>query len=252
MHKHHMLRLASAAGAALILLVAAGAAHAAALRCPVTHAQLRNALVAADTADSSGFDNHYWGVVVNHEGVVCAVAFSGRGSSEQWIASRQIAAAKAFTAYGLSLDIGTGTGAFSTAQLYNLVQPGNIVAGAPLFGLAGGNELDSAAAYGGDFHLFGTPSDPMVGHRVGGTITFGGGLALYFGTYRGGGLGISGDTACSDHSVAWRTRKILGLEQPNASDKLTIATQTAPLDGHPNCFNATPDNTKGIIFPHQP
>jgi hypothetical protein len=39
----------------------------------------------------------------------------------------------------------------------------------------------------------------MIGHRIGGTITFGGGLALYTnkGTTAVGGIGLSGDTACA-------------------------------------------------------
>jgi hypothetical protein len=44
----------------------------------------------------------------------------------------------------------------------------------PLFGLDGGNVLNSTLAYQGDYTLFGTPLDPMIGQRVGGTITFGG------------------------------------------------------------------------------
>ena len=84
--------------------------------------------------------------------------------------------------------------------------------GNPLFGLAGGNVLDSNAAYKGDYGKFGSANDPMVGARVGGTISFGGGLGLYSGGSNAvGGLGLSGDTACADHSTAWRTRINLGL-----------------------------------------
>lgn len=243
MNRYHLLRSALAASTSFALLAMTGAANAASPHCRVTYAALKKALGDADTADSTGFNNHYWGVVVNQEGVVCAVAYSGSTVQAQWIASRQIAAAKSFTAYGLSLDIGTGTGAFSTANLYEKVQPGITTEVAPLFGLAGGNVLDSAAAYKGQFHLFGTANDPMVGERVGGTITFGGGLALYDGTGRVGGLGISGDTACADHSVAWRTRKGLNLEPPGLPDKLTFATVADPLNGHPHCHND--DDTQG-------
>ncbi len=238
MNKHHLLRAALAASTALALVTVTAAANAASPHCPVTHAQLKAKLVAADSADSTGFDNHYWGVVVNSEGVVCAVAYSGSSVQSQWIASRQIAAAKAFTAYGLSLDIGAaGTSAFSTAQFYNLVQPGINTGVAPLYGLAGGNVLESAAAYKGQFRLFGTANDPMVGERVGGTISFGGGVALYSGNIRVGGLGISGDTACADHSVAWRTRESLGLVPAGTPDMLTFATVADPLNGHPRCHN---------------
>jgi len=214
--------------------------------CPVAYSQLKTALVAADTADASGFNNHFWAVVVNRAGVVCAVAFSGPDTGSQWLSSRQIAAAKAFTANGLSLTIGTaGTGALSTAQLYQFVQPDNVNVANPLYGLAGGNVLDSQAAYQGDYQAFGTRYDPMIGQRVGGTITFGGGLGLYQGNTVVGGIGLSGDTACADHSVAWRTRSLLGLQQPNPQDQLTFATNAMQPDGHPHCPNDA--NTQGAI-----
>jgi uncharacterized protein GlcG (DUF336 family) len=217
--------------------------------CPVTYSQLKSALVSADQADTTGFKNHFWAVVVNGGGVVCAVAFSGANTGSQWLSSRQIAAAKAFTANGLSLNIpsgGSGTGALSTAQLYQFVQPSNANIGNPLFGLDGGNVLNSLLAYQGDYALFGTANDPMIGHRVGGTITFGGGLALY--TTNGtvvGGLGLSGDTACRDHSVAWRTRINLNLQQSKPADQLPFATDAAMTNGHPHCPNDT--GTQGAM-----
>jgi hypothetical protein len=58
---------------------------------------------------------------------------------------------------------------------------------------------------------FGTPQDPLVGQRVGGINVFGGGLALYVGGKRVGGLGVSGDTSRTDHMVAWWTRSVLKL-----------------------------------------
>ncbi len=100
--------------------------------------------------------------------------------------------------------------------------------------------LDSAAAYKGNYAKFGSASDPMVGSRVGGTISFGGGLGLYSGGSNAvGGLGLSGDTACADHSTAWRTRIILGLAPTAAGlDRITLS----PTD-HPHCPNDP--NTQG-------
>ena len=194
--------------------------------CPVSHTALAAALSAADTADSTGLDNHYWAVVVNRTGTVCAVAFSGPDRDSQWLLSRQIAAAKAFTANGLSLD-----GApLSTAQLYPFVQPG--APAVPLFGLAAGNPVSPEDAYKGPYEKFGTSNDPMVGQRVGGTITFGGGLGLYSGTNAIGGLGLSGDTACADHSTAWRVRDALGLEPSAGDDRITLDAAA-----HPHCPN---------------
>ena len=197
------------------------------VECPVSFQSLRSALRDADLADGTGLNNHYWAAVVNRGGVVCAVAYSGQTRSGQWLLSRQIAAAKAFTANGLSLD-----GApISTAQLYPWVQPG--APANPLFGLAGGNPVSPEAAYDGPFNQFGTRNDPMVGRRVGGTITFGGGLGLYSGTNAIGGLGLSGDTACADHSTAWRLRDLLGLAPIAGNDRITLDNAS----GHPHCPN---------------
>jgi uncharacterized protein GlcG (DUF336 family) len=197
------------------------------VECPVTYQALRAALRDADTADSSGLNNHYWAVVVNRGGTVCAVAYSGQNRGAQWLLSRQIAAAKAFTANGLSLD----SAPISTAQLYPWVQPG--APANPLFGLAGGNPVSPKDAYEGPDNQFGTRNDPMVGQRVGGTITFGGGVGLYSGTSAIGGLGLSGDTACADHSTAWRLRELLGLTPASGNDGITLNNAT----GHPHCPN---------------
>jgi uncharacterized protein GlcG (DUF336 family) len=205
----------------------------ASLDCPVGHTALRNALATADSDDSTGLNNHYWAVVVNREGTVCAVAYSGAQRDSQWLLSRQIAAAKAFTANGLSLD----SAPLSTAQLYPWVQPG--APGNPLFGLASGNPVSPEDAYKGPYQQFGTGNDPMIGVRVGGTITFGGGLGLFSGTDAIGGLGLSGDTACADHSTAWRVRDLLTLAPTAGNDRITLNNAT----GHPHCPNDA--NTQG-------
>jgi uncharacterized protein GlcG (DUF336 family) len=195
------------------------------LDCPVTHEALQAALNEAEEEDETGLDNDYWAVVVNREGTVCAVAFSGDERDAQWLLSRQIAAAKAFTANGLSLD----SAPISTARLYPWVQLG--APANPLFGLAAGNPVSPEDAYRGPYALFGTKNDPMIGKRVGGTITFGGGLGLYSGTNAIGGLGLSGDTACADHSTAWRVREALDFA-PSAGDDTIILNNAT---GHPHC-----------------
>lgn len=235
------LGLALAASTAFIALAGVGAAQAQSLSCPVSNATLRIVLQNSQAANTGGFLNHFWGVVVNRQGVVCAVAYSGPAVDSQWQASRQIAAAKAFTANGLSLNIGTGTGALSTAQLYQFVVPADLNSANPLYGLAGGNVLNSAAAYAGSYTNYGTASDPMVGSVVGGTITFGGGLALYNGTTAIGAIGLSGDTACADHSTAWRARILLGMQQANPQDQLPFSTSGSQMpNGHPHCPNDGP------------
>jgi uncharacterized protein GlcG (DUF336 family) len=211
-------------------------AEQAGLDCPVTFNTLQSELEDAAEADSTGLNNDYWAVVVNREGTVCAVAYSGRDRDSQWLLSRQIAAAKAFTANGLSLE----NAPISTAQLYPWVQPG--APANPLFGLAGGNPVSPEAAYEGAYQQFGTRNDPMVGRRVGGTITFGGGLALYSSGDAVGGLGLSGDTACADHSTAWRLRAELRLAPAVPNDTITLNNAT----GHPRCPNDA--GTQGATF----
>jgi uncharacterized protein GlcG (DUF336 family) len=226
------------AGAAAAALLASGTASAAS--CPVGHGTLKNQLQAAAAADSTGFNNNYWAVVVDNEGTVCAVAFSGANAKSQWLASRQIAAAKAFTAHGLSLD----SAPISSGQLYASVQPG--AAPNPLFGLAAGNALDAAAAYKGPHKKYGTSSDPMKSKRVGGTITFGGGLALYSGTTLKGGLGLSGDTACADHSTAWRLRILLNMAPTTGDDTIHLTNNLVAFGDHPRCPNDA--GTQGATF----
>jgi uncharacterized protein GlcG (DUF336 family) len=136
----------------------------------------------------------YWAVVVNRSGVVCAVAYSGPNLLSQWLLSRQIAAAKAFTANGLS---NSPSQTFTTAQLYDAVQPGG-----SLFGLAAGNPSDPAKLYKGPQSAWGTADDPLVGQIVGGTITFGGGTVVIRGGKINGAVGVSGNTAANDQLVS--------------------------------------------------
>ena len=169
-----------------------------------SHASLKAALVAARNADNGGFDLDMWGTVVNRDGIVCAVAFTGINRGSQWPGSRVISAQKANTANAFSLP---GL-ALSTANLFTAAQPGG-----SLFGLQHSNPVDTAAAYKGPSSNYGRPNDPLVGAKVGGVNVFGGGLALY--NSRGillGAVGVSGDSSCADHNIAWRTRKNLGLD----------------------------------------
>ena len=59
---------------------------------------------------------------------------------------------------------------------------------------------------------YGSAQDPLVGKHLGGVIVFGAGLALYDDNGVAGALGVSGDSACADHNVAWRLRHYLGLD----------------------------------------
>ena len=165
---------------------------------------LKAALDNAVSTESSGLDSDMWATVVNRDGIVCAVAFSGTGRGDQWPGSRVISAQKANTANAFSLD---GL-ALSTANLYSSVQPGG-----SLYGLQHSNPVDPAVAYGGDSSTYGQSDDPMVGKKIGGINVFGGGLGLYDENNRIiGGVGVSGDTSCADHMIGWRVRNNLGLD----------------------------------------
>lgn len=249
-------------------------------------AALKGALTSSITPSAGangGLGNNMWGVIVDQSGIVCAVAFSGTSYKAQWLGSRVIAAQKANTGNDFSLGHGSvpagglfPTGlALSSANLFSAVQPGG-----SLYGLQHSNPVDTGTAYGNQEGgqgpgsqgavspggSFGTPQDPMVGQRIGGVNVFGGGLGVYKGGVRVGGLGVSGDTSCTDHMVAWRTRHGLSLDQfqgvagvsgdashpdniifditPNPNGGTGISTGGF---GHPTCLNnPTPSAVSGL------
>jgi len=169
-----------------------------------SHSALQSALKSARTAENGGFDLDMWGTVVNRDGEVCAVAYTGTARDKQWPGSRVISAQKANTANAFSLP---GL-SLSTANLYSAVQPGG-----SLFGLQESNPVDTTAAYKGPSKNYGQANDPLVGNKIGGVNVFGGGLALYNSTGALiGAIGVSGDSSCADHNIAWRTRHSLGLD----------------------------------------
>src|SRR5262245_41737792 len=117
-----------------------------------SHDALRAALqavVVQPGQPNGGLDNNMWATVVNRDGQVCAVVFSGDDRGDQWPGSRVISAQKANTANAFSLPTGSA-GIFpglalSTANLYSAVQPGG-----SLFGLQESNPVDADAAYKGN------------------------------------------------------------------------------------------------------
>ncbi len=169
-----------------------------------TQAQLKAALTGAQGNGNGGFGLHMWGSMVNRDGVVCAVAFTGANRGSEWPGSRVISAQKANTANSFSLP---GL-SLSTANLWAAVQPGG-----SLYGLQHSNPVNTAVAYKGPSSNYGQVNDPMVGGKIGGVNVFGGGLALYNAKKELiGAIGVSGDTSCADHNIAWRTRKNLNLD----------------------------------------
>lgn len=199
---------------------------------------LRGALqsvVKEGASKNGGMGNQEWAVIVNRDGIGCAVVYSGTSRSQEWPGSRVIAASKANTANGLS----NTDYAISTANIFAASQPGQ-----SLYSLATSGPPNPQAAFG-DPATFGTPNDPMIGKAVGGVIVFGGGLALY--NSQGkivGGLGLSGDTSCTDHIIAWKVRHKLGLDHvpmgPSSShnDNMILDITngvSASGFGHPDC-----------------
>jgi uncharacterized protein GlcG (DUF336 family) len=207
---------------------------------------LKGAVKPAGGPSNGGLDFNMWGSIVDVDGTACAVAFTGKAFTDQWLGSRVIAAQKANTANAFSLD----GFALSTGNLYAATQPGG-----SLFGLQESNPVDAAVAYAGSERRFGMPNDPMVGRRVGGVNVFGGGLALYKDGRKIGALGVSGDSSCADHNIAWRVRKALGLDKgpagvsPNKDDGIIydIAGGTSKGGfGHPTCGGKEADIAKEI------
>jgi uncharacterized protein GlcG (DUF336 family) len=218
---------------ALILgLSLASSAVFAACKAPLPdHATLKSQLQAARNASNGGFNLDMWATIVNRAGIVCDVVYTGQGPGDQWPGSRVISAQKANTANAFSLP----KLALSTANLYTATQPGGT-----LFGLQESNPVNVAAAYAGSFNAYGTEQDALIGHRIGGINVFGGGLALYDSNGQLlGGLGVSGDSSCADHNIAWRTRQGLKLDKvpagvgPNGTDGIDYTPQSGW--GHPVC-----------------
>lgn len=184
-----------------------------------------------------GFQTGMWATLINKMGTVCHVYSVGGGSasaigganvgSRAWLGSRIISAQKANTANAFSLDsLAVSTGALSVA-----VYPGG-----SLYGLQHSNPVDATLAYAGAAINFGTVSDPLVGKRIGGINVFGGGVAVYNGNIQKiGAVGVSGDTSCRDHAMAYRLRFHLGLDNFPNDDALAFVDPPTALFQQPSC-----------------
>jgi len=183
--------------------------------------------VVINLADANGGifkPNRMWSAIVDRQGRLCSVVNSG---NDPWPGSRVIAIAKASTANAFN----NSGFALSTANLYAPTQPGGSLYG-----------LNNSLPFNPVFDAPGTGQ----GFVPGGVITFGGGVALYSGGQVIGALGVSGDSACADHAIAYRMRHLAALDGtpvgkavgPNGTDNIVYATAGTTPKGfeHPHCF----------------
>ena len=195
-------------------------------RCSIpqaTVAAIQSKLQAVVQMDNGGIfsPNMMWSAVVDREGRLCSVDKIG----DAWPGSRAIAIAKASTAN----DFSNSKLALSTANLYSATQPGG-----SLYGLNNSNPFNP------NFLALGSG----IGSPPGGIITFGGGVPLYQNGQVIGGLGLSGDSACADHTIAYRMRREAGLDHIpggvgfNKTDNIDYPAQGQSPSGfqHPHCF----------------
>ena len=109
----------------------------------------------------------------------------------------------------------------------------------------------------------------QVGDRVGGINVFGGGLTLFVNGHEAGAIGVSGDTSCTDHVVAWKVRASLiaasggKLTAPPVAgnfDKMIqditygtnglVAAASVSGFGHPTCVNEPTTEVDGGSIVH--
>jgi len=186
-----------------------------------------------------------WSAIVDRKGQICSVISNG----DAWPGSRAIAIAKAGTAN----DFSDARLALSTANLYAPTQPGG-----SLYGLNNSNPFNPAYLPQGslnDGNHFGDWGD-HVAKVPGGIITFGGGVALYKDGQVIGGLGVSGDSSCADHAIAYRIRKLAGFGKvpggvaPDGTDNIIYADAGTVPTGfqQPHCFptDLTPAQVEAI------
>jgi hypothetical protein len=120
-----------------------------------SHADLQARLDTVVTiGGNGGLANEMWATIVDRDGIVCQVAFTGDDRGDQWPGSRVISAQKANTANAFSLPGDAGFGkALSSGNLY-----GAVLEQGSLFGLQFSNPVDPAVAYKGPSQKFASPA----------------------------------------------------------------------------------------------
>jgi uncharacterized protein GlcG (DUF336 family) len=207
-------------------------------------AQLKTVVNLSDANGGIFKPNRMWSAIVDRQGALCSVVSTAdfAPSLDVWPGSRAIAIAKAGTAN----DFSNNGLALSTANLYAPTQPGG-----SLYGLNNSNPFKPA-----DLNL----DKKAIGDTPGGIITFGGGVALYSNGHVLGALGVSGDSSCADHAIAFRMRQLAGYNTlpsgvaPDNTDNIIYAPSgTAPTGfEQPHCFpsDLTPSQIEIIPTRH--
>jgi len=202
--------------------------------------QLRVVVNLSDANGGIFKPNRMWSAIVDRQGVLCSIISTTdfAPSLDVWPGSRAIAIAKAGTAN----DFSNSGLPLSTANLYGPTQPGG-----SLYGLNNSNPFKP-----NDLDL----SKRSLADTPGGIITFGGGVALYSNGQVIGALGVSGDSSCADHAIAFRMRLLSGYNvtppgvAPDKTDNIIYAaTGTAPTGfEQPHCFasDLTPQQVETI------
>jgi uncharacterized protein GlcG (DUF336 family) len=176
--------------------------------------------------------NRMWSAIVDRGGNLCSVINTDATNGDAWPGSRAIAIAKAETAN----DFSNSDLALSTANLYAPTQPGG-----SLYGLNNSNPFNPF--FNGPIAPTGQGNNQPQG-VPGGIITFGGGVALYSNGQVIGGLGVSGDSSCADHAIAYRMRHRAGFDgipggvAPGNTDNIIYAPGGQAPTGfqQPHCF----------------
>ena len=220
------------------------------------HGTLKAALDKATAEEKSGLNNHMRATIVDRDGVVCAVAFSGTDRAAQWPGSRVISAQKASTANSFGLDSTSNRGRVRVSNRPRVVDGEPLLRGAAwwnLFGLQFSNPVEHVGRVSRTVRelRLAKGSDDRRPCRRGERVR------RRSWTLRSrqedlGGVGVSGDTSCADHNIAWRLRAILGLDHMTgvggvSGDKarpdniifdVTNGTSKGGF-GHPQCPNTS-------------
>ena len=159
-------------------------------------------------AEASGLNFDMWATIVDRDGVVCAVAFSGADRGSQWAGQPRDLSSEGRRRQRLW----PRRSALSTANLYSAVQPGGSLFGLQESDPVRGPPLRTRVlrrSYGTPKRSDGRREDrrrERVRRRPGSLQPPNNAARVV------GAVGVSGDTSCADHRIAWRVRKNLHLD----------------------------------------